>query len=339
MIFPKALNLLNLKKIIQKGWSLCLVMCLISSCNQNTKVKTLKLAHALNEEHPVHLGILEMARVLKKVSNGKMQIDIYSNGQLGQERDLLELLQIGSLDLTKVSVNTLENFVPEFKVFVLPYIFKNKDHTWKVLKGPIGNALLEKGSKYKLRGLCYFDAGNRSFYSKDKPIYTPQDLKGLKIRVMNSQSSFNMVNALGGSPTPVSFGELYTALQQGVVDAAENNPPSFYTSRHYEVCKYYTIDEHLTVPDVIIASTYLWNSLTLQEKEWLTIATNKAVSYQRKIWQTSVEKSLEEIKKSGVQIIRPEKTLFQNKVQKLYDAYKKQPEMYELIQAIKKAAE
>ncbi len=312
---------------------ICFVM-LLESCTSKQSVKTLKLAHALNEEHPVHIGILEMARLLNEYSEGKMQLKIFSNGQLGQERDLLELIQIGSLDITKVSANTLENFVPEYKVFITPYIFKNKIHTWNVLEGSIGKKILQQGEPYKLRGLCYFDAGNRSFYSTKKPVNSPIDLKGLKIRVMNSQSSFDMVNALGGSPTPLSFGELYTALQQGVVDAAENNPPSFYTSKHYEVCKYYTIDEHLTVPDVIIVGTYLWNSLNDQEKQWLQKAADDASTYQQKIWAQSVTESLEKIKEAGVQIIYPDKLPFQQKVESLYKTYDKQPSLKKLIKKI-----
>ncbi|WP_245906992.1 TRAP transporter substrate-binding protein [Reichenbachiella versicolor] len=311
------------------------VLCIgLISCQRTDKVKTLKLAHGLNDQHPVHLGILEMARLLEEISNGQMTIDIYSNGQLGQERDLLELLQIGSMDMTKVSAGALENFVPEISVLALPYIFRDSAHAWQVLQGGVGKQLLEKGSDYRLRGLCFYDAGSRSFYSKEKPFTTPEDLKGKKIRVMNSQSSFDMVNALGGSPTPVSFGELYTALQQGVVDAAENNPPSFFTSRHYEVCKYYSIDEHMSLPDVLIVGTYTWNNLTNQEKEWLQEAADRSVEYQKAVWYNSVLESLEAVKKAGVQVSYPDKTLFQGKVQNLYNKYKDQPKVYELIQQI-----
>ena len=310
----------------------------LTSCQDKTKVKTLKLAHGLDEQHPVHRGIVEMARILAEVSDGQMTIDIYSNGQLGQERDLLELLQIGSLDLTKVSAGSLENFVPEMKVLALPYIFKDSVHTWSILQGEIGKELLSKGSDYRLRGLCYYDAGSRSFYTKDKSIVSPDDLKGKKVRVMNSQSSFDMVNALGGSPTPVSFGELYTALQQGVVDAAENNPPSFFTSRHYEVCKYYSIDEHMTLPDVLIVGTYTWNGLTEQEKKWLQEAADKSVEYQKKIWYESVKECLIAVQKEGVQVSYPAKEPFQEKVQDLIKKYEEDPNLKAWINRIKTQA-
>ncbi|MCB0437094.1 MAG: DctP family TRAP transporter solute-binding subunit, partial [Mangrovimonas sp.] len=165
---------------------------------------------------------------------------IYPNQQLGSERENLELLQIGSLDMTKVSVGVMENFAPKMKVFGLPFLFRDKQHAFNVLDGPIGKELLDEGEKYWLKGLCYYDAGSRSFYTKDKPVMTPEDLKGSKIRVMESVTAMDMVRSLGGAPTPISWGELYTSLQQGVVDGAENNPPSFYLSRHYEVCKFYS---------------------------------------------------------------------------------------------------
>jgi tripartite ATP-independent transporter DctP family solute receptor len=319
--------------------SISLVMLAIGigllSCKSEKEGRVLKLAHALSESHPVHVGMVEMARLLAEISEGQMTIDIYANGQLGKERGLLELLQIGSLDMTKVSAGALENFVPEIKVLTLPYLFRDSAHSASILQGEIGRKLLEKGSDYKLRGLCFFDAGSRSFYSKDAPIETPSDLSGLKIRVMNSQSAFDMVSTLGGTPTPVSFGELYTALQQGVVDAAENNPPSFYTSRHYEICKHYSIDEHTSIPDVLIVSTYLWESLTEQQKSWLQKAADSAVYYQKQVWAKSVAESLEKVKAAGVKVYYPEKSPFQEMVAPLYDEYQSQPELYSLIEEIK----
>lgn len=308
----------------------------IGGCKDAQRTKVLKLAHGLNTTHPVHLGMLEMSRILEEVSQGQMTLNIYANGQLGQERDLLELLQIGSVDMTKVSSNTLGNFVPQIKVLTLPYIFEDSAHTWSILQGDIGRVLLNKLDKYKLHGLCFYDAGSRSFYSKDKPINDPNDLSGLKIRVMNSQSSVDMVSALGGSPTPVTFGELYTALQQGVVDAAENNPPSFYTSKHYEICKYYSIDEHTTIPDVLVISSYLWKRLSKQEKEWLQLAANQSVIYQKKLWSESVRESLQKVEEAGVTISYPNKSPFQKKVDIMYKAYQSDPSILQLINQIQK---
>lgn len=307
----------------------------VLTCQEQNDVKELKLGHGLDISHPVHLGIVNFSERVWEKSSGKLSIRIYPNGQLGGERELLELLQIGSLAITKVSAAVMENFAPSYKVLGLPYLFRDGDHLFEVLQGPIGERLLEQGEKYRLRGLCFYDAGSRSFYTKDVPIRTPEDLKGLKMRVMKSNTAINMVNALGGSPTPISFGELYTALQQGVVDGAENNPPSFYSARHYEVCKYYSLDEHTAVPDVMLISTEWWNRLNDQEKQWITEAAKESVAYQRKVWAVAVEESLQKVKEAGVEIIYPDKELFSEQVTEIHESYKNQPEMYNLIREIK----
>jgi tripartite ATP-independent transporter DctP family solute receptor len=264
-----------------------------------------------------------------------MRIDIYPSEQLGSERECLELLQIGSIAMTKVSCSVLEGFVPAMSVLSLPYLFKNEEHRFKILEGEIGKQLLLKGEKYWLRGLCYYDAGNRSFYTKDKPVLLPSDLEGLKIRTQESQTSMKMVQALGGSPTPIAWGELYSALQQGVVDGAENNPPSFYLSRHYEVCRFYCLDEHTGVPDVLLISTKIWHGLSPELKELLQEAADESAVYQKKLWKDATQLALDEVQKSGVKIYYPDKKLFIEKVKIIYEEYKSQPEIYQIIQRIK----
>lgn len=236
--------------------------------------------------------------------------------------------------MTKVSVGVLENFAPKMKVLGLPFLFRDREHSFNVLDGPIGQQLLSGGEKYWLKGLGYYDAGSRSFYTKDKPVHRPEDLKGQKIRVMESVTAMDMVIGLGGSPTPISWGELYTALQQGVVDGAENNPPSFFLSRHYEVCKYYTLDEHTVLPDVLLAATHLWEKLSKEEQGWLKKAVDNSVVYQRKLWLVAENEALEAVKKAGVEIIRPDKTLFSDKIKDSYEKYKENKEFYNLIKEI-----
>ena len=309
------------------------ILAFMVSCQPKSKVTVLKLAHALDISHPVHKGMVVMAQILAERSHGKMRIDIYPGGQLGNERELIEMLQIGSLAMTKVSTAPLESFVPEMKVFGVPYLFRSNEHRWKVLTGPIGKKLLLAGDHYLIRGLCYYDAGSRGFYTKDKPILKPADLSGMKIRVMKSITSIDMVRSLGGSATPIPWGELYTALQQGVVDGAENNPPSFYLSRHYEVCKYYSLDQHTAVPDILLMSTKVWDRLTLQEQAWLQDAANQSVAAQRRFWKESVDEAMKVVQEAGVEVVRPDKTPFREKVQPIYDSYKGTP-IYTLIQEI-----
>ena len=305
------------------------------SCDQLNSTKTIRLGHGLSTSHSVHKGMLFFGERLEEISEGRFKVQIYPSQQLGTERQCLELLQIGSLDMTKVSAGVLENFSPSIKVFGIPYMFKDKEHTFRVLDGPIGDELLAGTEKYWLKGLGYYDSGSRSFYTINKPIEKPNDLEGLKIRVMESQTAIDMVKSFGGSPTPISWGELYTALQQGVVDGAENNPPSFYLSRHYEVCKYYIIDEHTVLPDVVLMSTHLWNSLNDQEQLWVQKAMDLSVIEQRRLWLESEMESLEAVKAAGVEVSYPDKSKFSDMSRSVADQYAQDPLIKSFIDKIK----
>jgi tripartite ATP-independent transporter DctP family solute receptor len=267
-------------------------------------------------------------------SDGTMSVVIYPSSQLGTEREMVELLQIGSLAMTKVSASPLEGFAPEMKIFSIPYIFRDNEHFWRVLNSDLGDELLSGVEDFRLKGLGYYDAGSRSFYTNDKPIETPSDLNGLKIRVLNSPTAVATVRALGGAATPVAWGELYTALQQGVVDGAENNPPSYYLSRHYEIARYYSLDEHTSVPDVMLASLPVWESLNEQQQTWLTKAMEDSVEYQRELWKTSTQASLEKVKAEGVTVITPDKAPFVEAVKPFHKSFEDTP-IGDLITQIK----
>ena len=304
-----------------------------AGCAEENEVKEIKLGHGLDISHPVHKAMEFMSQRLLEKSNGTMIIDIYPNNQLGSERECLELLQIGSLGMTKVSTGVLENFVPSYQVFGLPFLFRNRNHRFEVLESEIGENFLDKSIDKRLQGLTFYDAGSRSFYSK-KLIETPEDLKGLKLRVMESNTAMNMVKSLGGSPTPIAWGELYTALQQGIVDGAENNLPSFYLSRHYEVCKYFVVDEHTALPDVLVISTLIWNKFSPQEQAWLKEAAEESAAYQKVIWREAELEALESMKNEGVIVTIPDKDLFRARVQPMYEEFSKDPEMKKIIEAI-----
>jgi tripartite ATP-independent transporter DctP family solute receptor len=305
------------------------------ACKSDQRVKVIKLGHGLDPAHPVHLAMEFLAKQVAEKSKGRMRIDIYPSEQLGSERECLELLQIGSLAMTKVSCSVIEGFVPEMSVLSLPYLFRNEAHRFRVLEGEIGRELLLAGEQYWLRGLCYYDAGTRSFYTVDRPILSPEDLAGLKIRTQESPTSIRMVQALGGSATPIAWGELYSALQQGVVDGAENNPPSFHLSRHYEVCKFYSLDEHTGVPDVLVISTKIWEDLTPEFQQLLQESAQESEIHQRKLWKEATERALEVVQKAGVTVYHPDKTPFIAGVESIYEDYKAQPHIYRLIQRIR----
>jgi tripartite ATP-independent transporter DctP family solute receptor len=316
--------------------SLSILLLCASACSKPGGVRILKLGHGLDTSHPVHAAMIYMAERVNEKSDGEMIIQVYPNQQLGSERELVELLQIGSLAMTKVSTAAMEGFAPEIKVLGQPYLFRDDEHRDRVLKGPIGKDLLDAGEKYWLKGLCYYDAGKRSFYTKSKPVEKPDDIQGLKIRVMESPTAVRLIQSFGGSPTPVSFGELYTALQQGIVDGAENNPPSLLTSRHYEVCKFYSLNEHTAVPDMMIVSTKVWERLSDQERQWLQEAADESAVHQYQLWEESVEESMRILQEAGVQVSYPDKTPFEKEAEKVYEALKiSDPVMYALIQEIK----
>ena len=313
----------------------CLIFLLVS-CKKESGTKLLYLAHNSTQSHPVHKGVLEFKKALETKSGGSLKVKIFPDSQLGSEREVLELLQIGSVAATKVSAATLSNFVPEYHILGIPYLFENSAHKFEVLEGSIGKSILEKGSKFWLRGLCYYDAGSRSFYTREKAIRTPDDLKGLKIRVMNNQMAINMVNAMGGSATPLSYSELYTAIQQGVVDGAENNAPSYVSSNHYEVSKYYTLDEHSAVPDVIVIGTKFWDKLSEEEKIWVQEAADESAQAQKKFWKESVDESMRIAREAGVEIIIPDKSLFAEKSKSVVEGFVKEyPEMATIVHQIK----
>ncbi len=300
---------------------LALAAAISSACSRQDDTIVLKLAHVLDTGHSVHQGMVHMAERLDHYSGGKMRIDIYPSGQLGAERDTVELVQIGSLAMTKVSASPLEAFVPAMQVFSVPYVFRSREHYFKALDSAIGKELLESVEVARLRGMGYYDSGSRSFYMVDTPVETPRDIEGLKIRAMKSQTAVKMVNALGGSATPISWGELYTALQQGVVDGAENNPPSFYLSGHYEVCKYYALDEHTAVPDMLLMSKRIWDSLDAHQQEWLQQAVDDSVVHQRELWKASTEEALAAVQAAGVIVTYPDKQPFMDAAAEMKASY------------------
>lgn len=278
-------------------------------------VREITVAHGLAVTHPVHKGIEEFGRELARLSGGTMKVNIFPGEQLGNETVCLEKTQQGEIDITKVSCAPIGNFVPVFKLFSLPYLFRDGEHFWKVLDGEVGEDLLvalettEQGNPSGLIGLAYFDAGSRSFYAT-RPLGGPADLKGLKIRVQQDPVAEATVKSLGASAVTMSFGELYTSLKQGGVDGAENNPPSLLSSRHFEVCKHYLLDRHSRIPDVLVGSEKFWSSLSGTERQWVEQASRHSSEFQRALWAEESRKALDELAASGVTISEADPAVF-----------------------------
>ena len=271
---------------------------------------TLKLAHVLPASHSGHAALQFMAQRLLDLSAGAVDLQVVSGGQLGTEPESIEQLRRGTLAGAKVSAAAIEDAVPEMAVFGMPYLFRDDDHYWKVLLGEIGGEILRAADAHGLHAIAYYDSGSRSFYTVKKPIQSPADVRGLRLRVQPGKQAQEMISILGGKPTPLAYGDVQAALQRGTIDGAENNPPSFYTSHHYESAKHYSIDEHTRVPDVIVFSKTVWDGLTPQARGWIEKAAAESLAFQRKLWREQTEEALREIEKAGVTVYRPDKSAF-----------------------------
>lgn len=286
--------------------------------NSAGSTRILKLGHGLSQEHPVHKAMERMADRIKELSGGTLAIEIYPSGMIGSETECYKQVQNGQLDMSKTSAATLETSMPVLEAFSAPYVFRDAEHFWKVLDGPIGQGLAARFPG--LHGVCYFDAGTRSFYTSKKPIKSVDDLKGMKIRTQESRCAMAMVRAFDASPTPIPWGELYSALSQNTVDAAENNLPSYDSGRHTEVCKYFTFSEHTRIPDVLVIGKTSWDSLSEEQQKWLMSAAAEASLYQRQLWAEAEKVSMENAKKQGVEFFYIEdRAPFVAKMQKVYD--------------------
>lgn len=298
-----------------------------------------KLAEIHPAGYPTELGDQEFARLVNERSKGRIKIDVYNGAQLGQERPTVEKVLTGDIDFARISLAPVTQFAPETNVLMLPYIYRDADHMWKVLKGPIGMDLLQAVEKAGMVGLNWLDGGARSFYNSKKEIKTLADLKGMKFRVQQSKLMMDLVKALGGSPTPIPMGDVYSSLQTKVIDGAENNWPSYVTSfSHYEVAKYYTEDQHSRIPEITVASKKTMNKLTKADQELVKKAALDAMDFQIKKWAEADIVAQKKAKDSGAKItyLTPEaRAEFEKAVQPIYDDYKEYAALIKKIKDVK----
>lgn len=299
---------------------------------------TLKLAHNLERSHVVHQAFAELAKEVKQLSGGKMTIRIYPGSQMGSARETLELLQNGALDMTKGSASDLESFDSVYAIYNLPYLFKDQAHFNHVVFGDIGKEIMQSTKNKGFFTLSAYVAGTRSFYAK-KPITRPEDLKGMKIRVQASPTTLKMIELMGGSPTPISFGEVYTAMQQGVVDGAENNVPSWVQTRHVEIAPVFSEDEHASIPDFLVISSKTWDKLTAEQQQILLTAAKNSEIFQQKLWDKIDTQTRADAKAMGAQIISVDKAPFRAAVKPLYDDFAKDPKQAALLAKFEAAAQ
>ncbi|WP_325341742.1 TRAP transporter substrate-binding protein [Xylophilus sp.] len=298
------------------------------------QARNLRAAESQVPDYPTVEGVKYMGKLLDERSAGKLKLKVFPNGTLGSERDMVEQLKIGGLDLARISLPLLNNMVPESLVPSLPFIFRNEDHMHAVLDGAIGDDILAAMSKQGLIGLAWYDDGARSIYSK-KPIRRLADLKGLKLRVQQSDISVAMTEALGASPTPLPYGEVYTAITTGIIDAAENSVLSYETSRHFEVAKYYNETEHMLQPSVVVFSKAVWDRLSESERTLIRQAAKDSVPFGRKLAKERQAKSRADVLAKGTTLIKIEdRDEFIKAIAPVYAQYAPTPELKSLIKRI-----
>lgn len=285
-------------------------------------VVTLRLADNHPEDYPTVIGDKKFAELIEEKTNGRYKVEVYSGGQLGDEKSVVELLQLGAIDLTRVNATPLTEFSKDIGVLSLPYLFESEESKWEHFNGELGRELLDTFEGTNLIGLAFYDSGERSIYNSKRAIETPADLKGLKIRVQPSELAIDIFKSLGASATPMDYGEVYSAIQTGVIDGGENNWPSYYTSNHFEVAGYFTQNNYSGPPEILMASQKLWDKLDENDREIFREAAIESVAVQREAWAELTERSKEAIRENGNEITEiTDFTPWREAVEPVYEKY------------------
>ncbi|MGJ8586277.1 MAG: TRAP transporter substrate-binding protein [Marinosulfonomonas sp.] len=293
---------------------------------------TLRSSDTHPEGYPTVVAVQTMGEMLEERSGGRLCIEVFHSAQLGEEKDTIEQTQFGAIDLNRVSLGPFNNIIEETQIPSLPYIFRSVEHMHKVMDGPVGDQILEAFDDHDLVGLAYFDGGSRSFYNSKKPIHSMADLAGLKFRVQQSDMFVDMVGALGANATPMPYGEVYSAIQTGVIDGAENNWPSYESSGHFEVAKYYTLDQHLIVPEVLVMAKSSYEKLSAEDQELVRQAARDAVPVMRELWAARELESEARVREAGVEVISDiDKTPFIEAMVPVYEKYVTSPVLQKMV--------
>ena len=272
--------------------------------------------------YPNTIAMDKFAELLSEKSGGNMKLKMYHAGTLGSQPDAIEQVRLGGLEIANFSLGPIGPIVPEANVVSLPFIFKDTDHVWRVLEGKAGDMINAGLAKKGLISLAWYDGGARSFYNSKKPIKAPADVVGMKVRVMNNDLYSGMISALGGNPSPMAFAEVYQSLKTGVVDGAENNWPSYESTGHYEVAKYYSISQHLIIPETLCINADVYNKLSADDQKILKEAAQESALLQRKLWKERSKASEAKVMSGGaVANAIPDKSAFQAAMKPVYDKF------------------
>ncbi len=319
-------------KLTKKLLGMALGVIVTSSLLQ---ARDFRAADTHHSDYPTVQAVKYMGEILSKKTNGRLGIKIYPGRQLGEEKDTIEQTIAGAIDINRINLAPLNGIVPETAIPALPYMFRSIEHMHKVMDGEIGDRILKSLEAHGLIGLAFYDSGARSFYNTKREIRKPSDLKGLKIRVQNSDLFIATMEALGANATPMEFGEVYTALKTGVIDGAENNWPSYETTRHYEVAKFYSLDMHSMSPEVLVMSKISWDKLSKTDQKLVKEAAKASVPKMRELWENKVETSKKKVLAAGNQVISDiDKQPFIDAMDPVYERFAPTPELKQLIKDI-----
>ncbi|WP_349294724.1 TRAP transporter substrate-binding protein (plasmid) [Thioclava sp. 'Guangxiensis'] len=296
---------------------------------------TLRSADTHPDGYPTVEAVKYMGKQLEEKTGGRLCVEVFPSSQLGEEKDSIEQTQFGVIDMVRSSLGPFNNMIPETRVVSLPYIFRSEEHMHHVVDGPIGEEIAAAFVPNDLVVLAYYDGGARSFYNSKRPVKSIEDLKGLKFRVMQSDVFVDMMDALGANATPMPYGEVYSSIQTGVIDGAENNFPSYDSSGHAEVAKYYTNDQHLIMPEVLAMSKITFDKLSPEDQAAVREAAKASVPVMRDLWTKQVAASLEKVKAAGAEVITDvDKQPYIDAMAPLYAKYADTPELKDLVKRI-----
>jgi tripartite ATP-independent transporter DctP family solute receptor len=284
--------------------------------------------------YPTIEAVKYMGQLLEQRSNGRIKINVFHSAQLGQEKDTIEQTRFGVIDINRINMAPFNNLIPATNIPSLPFIFRSVDHMRKAMDGPIGDNLLSEFEKHDLIGLALYDSGSRSFYNGKRAINTPADMKGMKIRVQQSDMFVALVSALGANATPMNYGEVYSGLQTGVIDGAENNWPSYESSRHFEVSKFYSLTEHSLSPEALVMSKKSFAKFNAADQALIKAAAKESVAKMRALWDAREKASEDKVRAGGVQVNKVEKQPFIDAMKPVYDKFVTDPKLKEMVAAI-----
>ncbi|MEL1251131.1 TRAP transporter substrate-binding protein [Aurantiacibacter gilvus] len=324
---------MNRRRAVLGGSAFCLSLSL-GGCG--TGSRALLAADSQPENYPTVVALRFFSAELDRLTGGRLKVDVYPSEQLGSQNDTLELAQLGGIDFIRINSAPLNVLIPETLVPSLPFLFRSIPHMRAAMDGGPGQTILAALEQYGLVGLAFYDSGARSIYTVDRPVREPADMVGMKIRVQTSDLFVSMIEAMGGNATPMAYGEVYQGMVQGVIDGAENNFPSYESSRHYEVAPVYSLTRHVMAPEILAMSKISWDRFSPADQDAVRAAARASIPVMRETWDERVVESRRIVSAAGVQIVEDiDTTAFSDLMKPVWESYADTPELRRLVEDVR----